>query len=164
MYVCFLKVHVRQLLLNELISPIEQVKSTILEQLVVSRNVSFKELEAALGVTRWQWNQAQLGVQEMHSGKKQKAAHSVKMSVDKETVKKFVDCLRPDNVHEVAYGSRLVDIDDGTLPQWIRKSHRAKMAHAFKQEFSDKVQEMPCRTWMYILTSKTAESILYTCV
>ena len=34
-------------------------------------------------------------------------------------------------------------------PQWIRKSHRAKMARAFKQEFSDKVQKMPSRTWMY---------------
>ena len=42
----------------------------------------------------------------MCSGKKQKAAQGVKMSVDKETVMKFVDyCLRPDNVHDVAYGS-----------------------------------------------------------
>ena len=90
MYV-FLKIPVMQLLLNEFIFPIEQVKSTILEQLVVSHNVSFKEMEAALGVTRWQWNQAQLGIQEMRSGKKQKAAHGVKMTVDKETVKKFID-------------------------------------------------------------------------
>ena len=75
------------------------------------------------------------------------------MNVDPETVKKFVDfCLRPDNIQDVAYGSRLVDVDDGTsfiCPQWIRKSHRAKMARAFKQEFSDKVAKMPSRTWMY---------------
>ena len=73
--------------------------------------------------------------------------------MDPETVKKFVDyCLRPDNIQDVAYGSRLVDVDDGTsfiCPQWIRKSHRAKMARAFKQEFSDKVAKMPSRTWMY---------------
>ena len=76
-----------------------------------------------------------------------------KMHVDKETVKKFVDyCLRPSNIQDVAYRSRVVDVDDGTsfiCPQWIRKSHRAKMARAFKQEFSDKVQKMPSRTWMY---------------
>ena len=51
----------------------------------------------------------------------------------------------------MAYGSRVVDVDDGTsfiCPQWIRKSHRAKMACAFKQEFSDKVQKC-LRTWMY---------------
>ena len=58
------------------------------------------------------------------------------MNVDPETVKKFVDfCLRPDNIQNVAYGSRLVDVDDGTsfiCPQWIRKSHRDKMAHAFR--------------------------------
>ena len=75
------------------------------------------------------------------------------MKVDPETVKKFVDyCLRPDNIQDVAYGSRLVDAGDGTsfiCPQWIRKSHRAKMARAFKQEFSDKVAKMPSRTWMY---------------
>ena len=98
------------------ILPIQQVKSTILEQLVVTHNVSFKELEAALGVTRWQWNQAQLGIQEIRSGKKLKASHGVKMNVDQETVKKFVDyCLRPDNIQDVAYGSRVVDVDDGTF-------------------------------------------------
>ena len=94
----FLKVPVMQLLWNEFIFPIEQVKSTILEQ-VVSHNVTFKELEEALGVTRWQWNQAQLGIQEIRSGKKHKASHGVRMNADKKTVKKFVDyCLRPDNI------------------------------------------------------------------
>ena len=31
----------------------------------------------------------------------------------------------------------------------IRKNHRAKMARAFKQEFSASVDKMPSRTWMY---------------
>ena len=129
------------------------VKSTILELLVVDHNLTLKDLEEPLGVTRWQWNHAQAGIEAIRSGIKQKKTCGGKMKVDPETVKKFVDyCLRPDNIQDVAYGSRLVDAGDGTsfiCPQWIRKSHRAKMACVFKQEFSDKVAKMPSRTWMY---------------
>ena len=49
------------------------------------------------------------------AGTKKKAEHGGKMNVDPDTVKKFVDyCLRPDNIQDVAYGSRLVEIDNGT--------------------------------------------------
>ena len=43
-------------------------------------------------------------------------------------------------------------LDDGTsfiCPHWICKNHRAKMARAFKQEFSASVDKMPSRTRMY---------------
>ena len=34
------------------------------------------------------------------------------MNVDPDTVKKFDDyCLRPDNIQDVAYGSRVVEVD-----------------------------------------------------
>ena len=29
------------------------------------------------------------------------------------------------------------------------KSHRVKMARAFKQEFSEKLEKIPSRTWMH---------------
>ena len=36
------------------------------------------------------------------------------MKVDEATVEKFVDfCLRPDNIQDVAFGSRGVKLDDG---------------------------------------------------
>ena len=39
----------------------------------------------------------------------------VKMKVDEATVEKFVDfCLRPDDIQDVAFGSRAVKLDDGT--------------------------------------------------
>ena len=48
-------------------------------------------------------------------GTKKKAEHGGKMNVDPDTVKKFVDyCSRPDNNQYVAYGSRVVEVDDGT--------------------------------------------------
>ena len=129
------------------------VKYTILEQLVLDHNISLKELKEALGVTKHQWERAQAGIEAIRSGHKKKAENGGKMHVDPDTVKKFVDyCLRPDNIQDVAYGSRVVEVDDGTsfvCPQWIRKNHRAKMARAFKQEFSEKVVKMPSRTWMY---------------
>ena len=99
--------------------------------------------QEGLGVTRWQWNNAQLALQEFASAKKEKASRGVAMKVDEATVEKFVDfCLRPDNIQHVAFGSRGVKLDDGTsfiCPHWIRKNHRAKMARAFKQEFSASV-------------------------
>ena len=53
---------------------------------------------------QWQWNQAQLGIQEILGGKKQQASSSVAIKVDKETVVKFVDfCLRPDKMQGKAY-------------------------------------------------------------
>ena len=90
------------------------------------------------------------GIEAIFSGKQQKACHGAKMNVDKDTVKKFVDCLRPDNIQDLVYGNRLVKDDTSFIcPQWIRQSHRSKMARAFKQEFSEKVEKMPSRTWMY---------------
>ena len=130
-----------------------QVKATILEALVTNHGVTFKEVKEALGVTRYQWEQADIAIKECASAKKQKATHGVKMSVKPETVKAFVDfCLRPDNIQDVAYGSRVFKVDDGTsfiCPSWIRKSHRAKMIRAFKSEFTGQVEKMPSRTWMY---------------
>ena len=82
------------------------MKATILEALVTKHSVNFKEVEEALGVTRWLWDQAHIGIQEFASGKKQKATHGVKMSVKPETVKTCVDfCLRPDNIQNVVYVS-----------------------------------------------------------
>ena len=49
------------------------MKATILEALVTKHGVTFKEVEEALGVTRWLWDQAHIGIQEFASGKKQKA-------------------------------------------------------------------------------------------
>ena len=37
------------------------VKATIIEGLIMNE-ISFKDLEEGLGVTRWQWNQAQLAI------------------------------------------------------------------------------------------------------
>ena len=39
---------------------LEQVKATILEVLVVNHGVTFKEVEKAIEVMRWQWNEAQI--------------------------------------------------------------------------------------------------------
>jgi len=130
-----------------------KVKATIIECLVSQNGLTFKDLQEGLGVTKCQWEKAQLALKELASGKKQKAPQGVKMKVDEATVEKFVDfCLRPDNIQDVAFGSRAVKLDDGTsfiCPPWIRKNHRVKMARAFKQEFSASVDKMPSRTWMY---------------
>ena len=130
-----------------------RVKATIIEGLISNEKLSFKDLEEGLGVTRWQWNQALLAIAETDSGKKTKATRGVAMNMDKETVEKFVDfCLRPDNIQDVAYGTRAIKNEDGTAficPQWIRKNHRAKMIRAFKKEFSNQIEKMPSRTWMY---------------
>ena len=130
-----------------------KVKATIIEGVVTQHGLTLKDLQEGLGVTRWQWNNAQLALQEFASGKKEKASRDVAMKVDEATVEKFVDfCLRPDNIQDIAFGSRGVKLDDGTsfiCPHWIHKNHRAKMAHAFKQEFSASVDKMPSRTWMY---------------
>ena len=75
------------------------------------------------------------------------------MRMKVETVESFVDfCLRPDNIQDVAYGTRAIKNEDGTAficPQWIRKNHRAKMIRAFKQEFQKAIIKMPSKTWMY---------------
>ena len=96
-------------------------------------------------------HQALLAIAETESGEKPKATRGVAMNMDKET--KFVDfCLRPDNIQDVAYGTRAIKNEDGTAficPQWIRKNHRAKMIRAFKKEFSNQIEKMPSRTWMY---------------
>jgi len=82
-----------------------KVKATIIEGLVKQHGLTFKDLQEGLGVTRWQWNNAQLALQELASGKKQKAPRGVAMKVDAATVEKFVDfCLRPDNIQDVAFG------------------------------------------------------------
>ena len=67
------------------------MNATILEALVTKHGVCFKEVEEALGVTCWQWDQALIAIQEFESGKKQKATHGMKMSVEPDTVKKTVD-------------------------------------------------------------------------
>ena len=91
------------------------VKATIIEGLVMNHGLTFKDLQEGLGVTKWQWNKAQLALQEFASGKKEKASRGVAMKVDEATVEKFVDfCLRPDNIQDVAFGSRAVKLDDGT--------------------------------------------------
>ena len=74
-----------------------QVKATILEALVTKHSVTFKEVKEALGVTKWQWEQADIGIKECASAKKQKATHGVKKSVKPETVKACVDfCFEKD--------------------------------------------------------------------
>ena len=55
-----------------------------------------------------------MAIQDIATGEKLKAAHGVKLRVAEETVTKFADfCLRPDNMQDVAYGSRVFPIDDG---------------------------------------------------
>ena len=74
-----------------------KVKPTIIEGLVMQHGLTFKDLQEGLGVTRWQWNNVQLALQEIASGKQEKAARGVAMKVDEATVEKFVDfCFRPD--------------------------------------------------------------------
>ena len=68
-----------------------KVKATIIEGLVMQYGLTFKDLQEGLGVTRWQWNNAQLAIQEIATGKKEKAARGVAMKVDEATVDKFVD-------------------------------------------------------------------------
>ena len=132
-----------------------KVNATILEGLISNENISFKNLEEGLGVTRWQWNKANEAIAETENGKKQKAVHGVAMRMKVETVESFVDfCLKPDNIQDVAYGTRAIKNEDGTAficpdPQWIRKNHRAKMIRAFKQEFQNQIKKMPSKTWMY---------------
>ena len=62
-----------------------KVKATIIEGLVMQHGLTFKDLQEGLGVTRWQWNNAQLAVQEFASGQKEKAARGVAMKVDEAT-------------------------------------------------------------------------------
>ena len=50
-----------------------KVKATIIEGLVSQHGLTFKDLQEGLGVTKWQWEKAQLALQELASGKKQKA-------------------------------------------------------------------------------------------
>ena len=63
----------------------KQALPTIIEGLVMEHGLysCFKELEEGLGVTRWQCNNAQLGIVEFAHGKKEKAAQSVAMKVEK---------------------------------------------------------------------------------
>ena len=131
----------------------KNVKATILEGLISNENISLKDVQEGLGVTRSQWNKAKEAIAETKSGNKQKAVHGVAMRMKVETVESFVDfCLRPDNIQDVAYGTRAIKNEDGTAficPQWIRKNHRAKMIRAFKQEFQKAIIKMPSKTWMY---------------
>ena len=46
-----------------------KVKATIIECLVRQHGLPFKDLQEGLGVTRWQWNNAQLAIQEIATGK-----------------------------------------------------------------------------------------------
>ena len=102
-----------------------KVKATIIEGLVTQDVLTLKDLQDGLGVTKWQWNNAQLALQEFASGKKEKASRGVAMKVDEATVENFVNfCLRPDNIQDVAFGSRGVKLDDGTsfiCPHWIAR-------------------------------------------
>ena len=54
-----------------------KVKATIIEGLVMQHGLTFKDLQESLGVTKWQWNNAQLAFQEFASGKKEKAFRGV---------------------------------------------------------------------------------------
>ena len=54
---------------------LKQVKYTTLEELVVDHNISLKELKEALGITKHQWERAQVGIEAIHSGHKKKAEH-----------------------------------------------------------------------------------------
>ena len=77
-------------------------------------------------------------------GKKTKASHGFKMNVDKETVKKFVDfCLRPDNIKDVADGSRFVEVDDGT--SFIRPIGFARATELKWHMHSSKSSVTKCR-------------------
>jgi hypothetical protein len=58
------------------------VKSTILELLVVDHNLTLKDLEEPLGVTRWQWNHAQAGIEAIRSGIKQKKTYIYGIAID----------------------------------------------------------------------------------
>jgi hypothetical protein len=52
----------------------------------------------------------------------------------------------------VAFGTRIAKLECGDqflLPNWIRKSHRAKLMRAFVAEFQEIIPKMPSRTWMY---------------
>jgi hypothetical protein len=52
----------------------------------------------------------------------------------------------------VAFGTRSAKLESGEeliLPNWIRKSHRAKLMRMFVSEFKDILPKMPSRTWMY---------------
>ena len=103
-----------------------KVKATIIEGLIMNDKLSFKDLKEGLGVTWWQCNQANLAITEAENGKKRKGTTGVAMYMTLETVKTFVDfCLRPDNIQDVAYGTRAIKNEDGTAficPQWIRKN------------------------------------------
>ena len=130
-----------------------KVKATILEGLISNENISLKDFKEELGVTCWEWNKAKEAIAETENWKKQKAVNGVAMRMKVETVESFVDfCLRPDNIQDVACGTRAIKNEDDTAficPQWIRKNHRAKMIRAFKQEFQNQINKRPSKTWMY---------------
>ena len=49
-----------------------KVKATIIEGLVMQQGLIFKDLEQGLGVTRWQWNNAENSILEFARGKKKR--------------------------------------------------------------------------------------------
>ena len=49
-----------------------KVKATIIEGLAMQHALTFKDLEEGLGVTRWQWNNAQLAIQKLVGAKKKR--------------------------------------------------------------------------------------------
>ena len=65
---------------------LRKVKATLIEGLILNKNITFKELKEGLGVTRWQWNKAQLAIAETDNGKKQTAVRGVAMNMQLETV------------------------------------------------------------------------------
>ena len=71
--------------------PYKHMKATIIEQLVIDHNLSFKDCEKGVCVTRRQLNRAQLGFAK---------------NVKEETVEKFEGfCLGHDYIQDAAYGS-----------------------------------------------------------
>ena len=70
------------------------MKATILEALVTKHGVTFKEVKDALGVTRYQWEQADIAIKECASAKKQKATHGVNFNEcearDSESICRFL--------------------------------------------------------------------------
>ena len=55
-------------------------------------------------------------------------------------------------MQDVAFGTRIAKLecsDHFLLPNWIRKSHRAKLMRAFVAEFQEIIPKMPSCSWMY---------------
>ena len=93
---------------------------------------NFQGVGGSSEVTRWQWDHAQAGIESIRSGKKQTACHGGKTNVDKETGNKFVDyCLRPDDIQDVVYGSRLVK---ATEPKWHLHLSKSSVRKLLKLE------------------------------